>query len=168
MQSSEQKCLFISASNWFHTWNALLTTWARESAMFRTKLLIYFCKQLISYMDGIINNLIKRECKVQKQSSEQKCWFISASNWFHTWNALLTTWARESRKFRTKMLTYFRKQLISYMDAIINNLIKRECKVRKQSSKQKRWFISTSNWLHTWMALLTTWSRESAKFENKV
>ena len=146
----------------------LLITWSIESAKFRTKMLIYFCKQLISYMDGIINNLIKRECKVQKKSSKQKCWFISTSNWFHTWNALLTIWAKESAKFRTKMLIYFCKQLISYIDAIIDNLIKRECKVRKQSSEQKRWFISTSNWLYTWMELLTTWSRESAKFGNKV
>ena len=36
-------------------------------------MLIYFGKQLISYVDVIINNPIKRECKVQKQSSEQKC-----------------------------------------------------------------------------------------------
>ena len=157
MQGSETKfrtktLIYFGKQYWFHTWMTLLITWSIESAKFRTKMLIYFCKQLISYMDGIINNLIKRECKVHKQSSEQKCWFISASNWFHTWNALLTTWARESAKFRTKMLIYFRKQLISYLDAIINNLIKRECKVRKQSSEQKRWFISASNidFIHGW------------------
>ena len=152
MQSSEQKCLFISASNWFHTWNALLTTWARENRKFRTKMLTYFRKQLISYMDAIINNLTKRECKVQKQSSEQKRWFISTSNWLHTWMALLTTWSRESAKFRTKTLIYFDKQLTLYMDGIINNLIKRECKVRKQSLEQKCWFISASNidFIHGW------------------
>ena len=31
-------------------------------------MLIYFGKQLISYMDDIINNLIKRECKVQNKN----------------------------------------------------------------------------------------------------
>ena len=134
-------------------------------------------------MDAIINNLIKKECKVKKQSSEQKRWFISTSNWLHTWMTLLTTWSKENAKFRTKTLIYFNKQLtsymddiiynlikreckvqnknvylfwqailISYLDGIINNVIKRECKVQKQSSEQKRWFISASSidFIHGW------------------
>ena len=100
-------------------------------------MLIYFGKQLISYVDGIINNLIKRECKVLNKNVDL---FSQAIDFIHGWHYKQPDQERvqsSKTKFRTKMLIYFGKQLTSYMDVIINNLIKRECKARKQSSEQK-------------------------------
>ena len=48
-------------------------------------------------------------------------------------------------KFRTKMLIYFRKQLISYMDDIINNLIKKEWKVQ---NKNVNLFLQVIDFIH--------------------
>ena len=44
-------------------------------------MLIYFGKQLILYVDVIINNPIKRECKVQNKNVE----FQQAIDFIHGW-----------------------------------------------------------------------------------
>ena len=68
--------LFWQAIDFIHGWHYKQPDQERvqsSKTKFRTKMLIYFGKQLTSFMDVIINNLIKREYKVRKQSSEQKC-----------------------------------------------------------------------------------------------